>query len=82
MLNQQQVTKRIIGTRLKQLGAMPIARGDGSYKVDAGHAFIVLRVGDKGEVTFFKCYKNIAGIESFGGLSNLISEVIKIGKEV
>ena len=72
MLSQKQITKRIIGQWLHKRGITPIARMDGSYKLDRGFGHISFKVYDNGNIIATRFYSNMACKDHAGDLAGLI----------
>lgn len=79
MLNQKQITKRIIGRWLHKRGIAVLPPFQGWYTIDAGHVVLKLSVEDNGHISVRRFYTGLAGIETTSGLNGLISFVNELG---
>lgn len=81
MLSQKQITKRVIGRWLHKRGIPVVSNLFGRYVIDNGAIQLKFKIHDNGMINTRRFYTGLAGIESFNGLSALITAVKEMDKE-
>lgn len=81
VVSQKAITKRIIGRWLHRRGVPVVSNRFGRYVIDNGAVELKFQIYEDGTINTFRFYEGLAGIESFNGLSALLTAVKEMDKE-